>query len=178
MPNGDTVAAAARPPSPRRLPRRRARPPRPWRPPPGAALNTTEPGRHLLAEIRQQPRALRSLLEHADEYRAAAETLVRRPPSIVRLIGHGSSDAAAAFAVYAFGLLPGWTAVRDSISLLIYYDAQIDFTDSVVVALSQSGQTPDVVAYVERARAQGARTIALTNDPESDPARLAENSLP
>ncbi len=104
--------------------------------------------------------------------------LVGRRPSIVRLIGHGSSDAAAAFAVYAFGLLPGWTAVRDSISLLVYYDAKIDFADSVVVALSQSGQTPDVVAYVERARAQGARTIALTNEPDSELARLAEISLP
>jgi glutamine---fructose-6-phosphate transaminase (isomerizing) len=96
----------------------------------------------------------------------------------VRLIGHGSSDAAAAFAVYAFGLLPGWTAVRDSISLLVYYNAQIDLTDSVVIALSQSGQTPDVVAYVERARAEGARTIALTNDPGSELARVAETSLP
>lgn len=101
-----------------------------------------------------------------------------RRPAIVRLIGHGSSDAAAAFAVYAFGLLPGWTAVRDSISLLVYYDAHLDFSDSVVIALSQSGQTPDVVAYTERARAQGARTIALTNEPDSELARLAEISLP
>jgi glutamine---fructose-6-phosphate transaminase (isomerizing) len=94
------------------------------------------------------------------------------------VIGHGSSDAAAAFAVYAFGLLPGWTAVRDSISLLVYYEAHIDLTDSVVVALSQSGRTPDVVSYVQRARAQGAWTIALTNEPESELARAAETSLP
>jgi glutamine---fructose-6-phosphate transaminase (isomerizing) len=96
----------------------------------------------------------------------------------VRVIGHGSSDAAAAFAVYAFGLLPGWTAVRDSISLLVYYEAHIDLADSVVVALSQSGRTPDVVSYVQRARAQGAWTIALTNEPESELARAAETSLP
>jgi glutamine---fructose-6-phosphate transaminase (isomerizing) len=121
---------------------------------------------------------LRSLLDHADEYSAVARTLVDRKPSIVRVIGHGSSDAAAAFAVYAFGLLPGWTAVRDSISLLVYYEAHIDLADSVVVALSQSGRTPDVVSYVERARAQGAWTIALTNEPESELARVAETSLP
>jgi glucosamine--fructose-6-phosphate aminotransferase (isomerizing) len=113
-----------------------------------------------------------------DDYRRAARSLVDRRPAIVRLIGHGSSDAAAAFAVYAFGLDPGWTAVRDSISLLVYYDAHLDFSDSVVIALSQSGRTPDVVAYTERARAQGARTIALTNEPDSELARLAEISLP
>ena len=119
-----------------------------------------------------------ALLEHADEYRAAARGLIERRPSIVRLIGHGSSDAAASYAVYAFGLLPGWTAVRDSISLVVYYQAQLDFSDSVVIALSQSGETPDVVTYVERARSQGARTIALTNEPDSELARLAEISLP
>jgi glucosamine--fructose-6-phosphate aminotransferase (isomerizing) len=119
-----------------------------------------------------------SLLEHADDYIATARALVERRPSIVRLVGHGSSDAAAAFAVYAFGLLPGWTAVRDSISLLVYYEAQVDLADSVVIALSQSGQTPDVVAYVERARARGARTIAVTNEPESELARTAETLLP
>ena len=131
-----------------------------------------------MAEIHEQPAAVLSLLEHVDEYRAAARALIERRPSIVRLIGHGSSDAAAAFAVYAFGLLPGWTAVRDSISLLVYYDAKVDFADSVVIALSQSGQTPDVVAYVERARAQGARTIALTNEPASELASAAETLLP
>ncbi len=141
-------------------------------------MNATAAGQHFLAEIHEQPQALLALLEHADEYRAAARVLVERRPSIVRLIGHGSSDAAAAFAVYAFGLLPGWTAVRDSISLVVYYEAQLDFSDSVVIALSQSGETPDVVAYVERARAQGARTIALTNEPDSELARLAETSLP
>jgi glutamine---fructose-6-phosphate transaminase (isomerizing) len=108
----------------------------------------------------------------------AARGLVERRPSIVRLIGHGSSDAAASFAVYAFGLLPGWTAVRDSISLLVYYEAQLDFSDSVVIGLSQSGETPDVVTYVERARRMGARTIALTNEPDSELARVAEISLP
>jgi glucosamine--fructose-6-phosphate aminotransferase (isomerizing) len=104
--------------------------------------------------------------------------LARRRPGIVRLVGHGSSDAAAAFAVYAFGLLPGWTAVRDSISLVVYYKAVLDFEDSLVVALSQSGRTPDVVEYVEHARARGARTIALTNEPESELSHVAETTLP
>jgi glucosamine--fructose-6-phosphate aminotransferase (isomerizing) len=136
------------------------------------------PGSLFLAEIYEQPQALLALLEHADDYRAAARGLIERRPSIVRVIGHGSSDAAASFAVYAFGLLPGWTAVRDSISLVVYYGAELDFSDSAVIGLSQSGETPDVVTYVERARRQGALTIALTNEPDSELARTAETSLP
>jgi glucosamine--fructose-6-phosphate aminotransferase (isomerizing) len=94
------------------------------------------------------------------------------------MVGHGSSDNAAAYGTYAFGLLPGWTALRDSISLTIYYGADLDMRRSTVVGLSQSGRTPDVVEYVERARRAGAFTVALTNDPASELAARAEAILP
>jgi len=80
--------------------------------------------------------------------------------------------------VYAFGLLAGWTAVRDSIALSVYFGVEPDLTGSTVVALSQSGKTPDVVEYVRRARRRGAYTVALTNDVESELAREAEAVLP
>jgi glucosamine--fructose-6-phosphate aminotransferase (isomerizing) len=134
--------------------------------------------RLFLGEIREQPAALLSLLEYADEYRAAGRACAQRSPAAVRLVAHGSSDAAASYGVYALGLLAGLTAMRDSISLTVYYGAELDFSSSVVLGLSQSGRTPDVVAYVERARARGALTIGLTNDPSSALARAAELTLP
>jgi glucosamine--fructose-6-phosphate aminotransferase (isomerizing) len=134
--------------------------------------------RIFLAEVREQPAALLSLLEHLDAFVAAGRACAERKPSAVRLVGHGSSDAAASYGVYAFGLLPGWTALRDSISLSVYYGAELDFSSSIVVGLSQSGRTPDVVSYVERARERGALTIALTNDPASALAERAELTLP
>jgi glucosamine--fructose-6-phosphate aminotransferase (isomerizing) len=74
--------------------------------------------------------------------------------------------------------LPGWTALRDTISLTVYYGASFDLSSSAVIALSQSGQTPDVVEYVERTRKRGAFTIALTNDPDSELAKAAESMIP
>jgi glutamine---fructose-6-phosphate transaminase (isomerizing) len=136
------------------------------------------PGAQLLTEIREQPAALRRLLEHRAEFAAVAEAASRRGAGVIRMVGHGSSDNAASFGVYAFGLLPGLTAMRDSISLLVYYQAQLDLSGSVVVGLSQSGRTPDVLEYVERARRGGAFTIAVTNEPDSDLARAAEAVLP
>ena len=135
------------------------------------------PERRFLAEIHEQPAALEALVGHLDEFEAAGRACVERAPSVVRLVGHGSSDAAASYGVYAFGLLAGWTALRDSISLSVYYRADVDFASSVVIGLSQSGRTPDVVSYVERARERGALTIAVTNDPESELARAAELTL-
>jgi glutamine---fructose-6-phosphate transaminase (isomerizing) len=132
------------------------------------------PGELMLAEIREQPAALRRLLEAVSELAPVAERLRRAQPSVIRLVGHGTSDNAATYGVYAVGLLCGWTALRDSISLTVYYDAPLDLRGSAVIALSQSGQTPDVVDYVERARARGALTVALTNDPTSPLADTAE----
>jgi glucosamine--fructose-6-phosphate aminotransferase (isomerizing) len=93
------------------------------------------------------------------------------------MVGHGSSDNAASYGVYAFGLLPHWTAMRDSITLTVHYDSPLDLSNSVAIGLSQSGQTPDVVEYLVRARRSGAFTIAITNDPGSDLAAAAEATI-
>jgi glutamine---fructose-6-phosphate transaminase (isomerizing) len=132
----------------------------------------------FLAEIREQPEALRRLVQSRADVEAVAEALAECGVQEVKLVGHGSSDAAASYGVYAFGLLPGWTAFRDSISLSTYYRAELDFSRSLVIALSQSGRTPDVVAYARHARERGALTVAVTNEPESELAEAVEWTLP
>jgi glutamine---fructose-6-phosphate transaminase (isomerizing) len=143
-------------------------------PPPVAAAS----GSQLLGEIREQPGALLRLLEHRREFEAVARRMRDQGPGAIRLVGHGSSDNAASYGVYAFGLLPGWTALRDSISLSVYYGAELDLSRSSVIAISQSGRTPDVVEYALKARRQGGLTVALTNDPHSALAEACELALP
>ena len=135
----------------------------------------TEPGSLYRSEIREQPDALRRLVAGRDNF---ARVAAAAPPGLIRMVGHGSSDNAASYGVYAFGLLAGRTAIRDSISLTVYYGAPIDLGSSTVVALSQSGRTPDVLEYVTRARKQGAYTIAVTNDAGSALAEAADAVLP
>jgi glucosamine--fructose-6-phosphate aminotransferase (isomerizing) len=132
----------------------------------------------FLAEIREQPDALVRLIEQRPAVERAAAAIAGRGLRTIRLVAHGSSDAAASYGVYALGLLPGLTAFRDSISLTTYYRAGLDFSTSAVVALSQSVQTPDDVSYVSRARARGALTIAVTNEPGSELAEEAELTIP
>ena len=148
-----------------------AEPEPPERPPGG-------PGSRFLAEIGEQPAALLRLLDQGAAFEGVAAEIIERRATTIRMVGHGSSDNAASYGVYAFGLLPGWTALRDSISLTVYYGAALDMTGSTVLALSQSGRTPDVVDYVERARRSGAFTVAITNDPASALAAAADSVLP
>ncbi len=141
------------------------------------SLPEPDAGALFLAEIREQPQALRRLLEHEDEF-ARVGTAMRKHRQLVRMVGHGSSDNAATYGVYAFGVLAGLTALRDSIALSVYFGARRDVSGSTVLGLSQSGQTPDVVEYVRRARAGGALTVAITNDTSSELATAAEAVLP
>jgi glucosamine--fructose-6-phosphate aminotransferase (isomerizing) len=140
--------------------------------------NGGEPGSRFLQEIREQPAALRRLLGHEAEVARIAAAMRERDARLVRFVGHGSSDNAASYGIYAFGLLPRWTAMRDSITLTVHYGTPLDMTGSTVIGLSQSGRTPDVLDYVRGARAAGAFTIAVTNDPGSELAAVADATIP
>jgi glutamine---fructose-6-phosphate transaminase (isomerizing) len=143
-----------------------------------SAPTPRETGTRFRAEIREQPDALLRLLDRQEEFARIAAAIRDRGATTIRLAGHGSSDNATSYGVYAFGLLPGWTALRDSISLVVYYRAELDMSGCTVLALSQSGRTRDVVEYVHRVREQGAFTIAVTNDAESELAHEADEVLP
>jgi len=134
-------------------------------------------GEAYLREIREQPELLARLADRGEDFASVAAEIRRRGWRTIRMVGHGSSDNAATYGVYSFGLLAGLTALRDSISLSVYYGAEIDLSDSCVLALSQSGRTPDVVEYVERARRRGTFTIAVTNDADSPLAAAADAVL-
>ncbi|HKY26257.1 MAG TPA: SIS domain-containing protein [Gaiella sp.] len=136
------------------------------------------PGSRFLEEIREQPTALRRLLDHDAELARIAREMRTRDTRLVRMVGHGSSDNAASYGVYAFGLLPNWTAMRDSITLTVHYGTPHDMAGSTVIGLSQSGRTPDVVEYVKGARAAGAFTIGVTNDPASELSDVADATIP
>ena len=73
---------------------------------PEPAAAPEAPGADFLAEIRGQPRALRALLEHQRDYSRVAAVARNRGATTVRMVGHGSSDNATSYGVYAFGLQP------------------------------------------------------------------------
>jgi glutamine---fructose-6-phosphate transaminase (isomerizing) len=131
----------------------------------------------LLEEIREQPAVWRRLADDQQRVAELAATLRDAAPPIVRLVAHGTSDHAAAYATYALRLLCGWNAVRDSMSLALYYGVPAARAGELAFGLSQSGATPDVVAWLEAARDAGATTVAVTNTGASALARAADHEL-
>jgi len=122
------------------------------------------PGSKMRHEILEQPAAIeKTLAAETDEIRELAVRLQNGSIRHVVIVARGTSDHAAMYARYAFGIIAHKLTMSIAPSLLTVYDVDLDLKDSLVLGISQSGQAPDVYEFLEQARAKGALTCALTN---------------
>ena len=132
----------------------------------------------LAHEIHEQPAVLRRLLEEEQApARRVAAAIRSRDVQHVVIAARGSSDNAARYAQYLFGALNHLAVGLATPSLFTLYQAPPRLAGALVVGISQSGQSPDVVSVIAEGRRQGALTLALTNDPASPLAAAAEHNL-
>lgn len=133
----------------------------------------------MLEEIRQQPEVLRRLLaEGWGEAEAIVADVRRRDVRFVVMAARGSSDNAARYGQYLFGNVLGLQVALATPSLFTLYRTPPRLRDALVIGISQSGQSTDIVTVVAEARRQGAPTVAITNDPASPLAEAAEHLFP
>jgi glucosamine--fructose-6-phosphate aminotransferase (isomerizing) len=133
----------------------------------------------MFREAAQAPAVVRTqLAANATQVARLAERLRRAPPRVVVTCARGSSDHAATFARYLIETRLGLLTASAAPSVSSVYEASPDFADTVMLAISQSGASPDLLAVVRRARAAGARIVALINAVNSPLAQLADELLP
>ena len=133
----------------------------------------------MLEETREAPARVALLLrQDAAAYRALADRLVARPPLFTATVARGSSDHAATYAANLFGIACGLVTASIPPSLVTRYGAGLALERALVLAISQSGASPDIVATVRAASAAGACTVALVNVPDSSLAAAASHVLP
>ena len=136
------------------------------------------PGTHLEREIGEQPAALeRLLVTGRREADRIASALRARPIDFVTIAARGTSDNAARYAQYLFGANAGLVVALAAPSLFTVYCQAPRLGRSLVIGVSQSGESPDVVAVVAEGHAQGAPTLAITNSPGSPLALAADYVL-
>lgn len=133
----------------------------------GAALS-------LHAEILQQPEVLRGLLNSAaDAVNAVARAVADGGIEHVYLAARGTSDNAGRYAKYVWGSLDRLPVALAAPSLFSVYRRPPRLRGALVVGISQSGQSPDIVSVLTEAARQGAATLAITNDAASPLAKAA-----
>ncbi|MFB6716629.1 MULTISPECIES: SIS domain-containing protein [unclassified Streptomyces] len=134
-----------------------------------------KPGRIMSDEMAEQPGVLRRILdEGAPAIREVAAGIAARKPRFVLLTARGTSDNAALYAKYLLEIRLGLPCGLASMSTTTAYGAKPDLRDVLVVTVSQSGGSPDLVASTRAAREAGAITLAVTNNPDSPLAAVSE----
>lgn len=132
----------------------------------------------LRDELYEQPEVLERLLATQTEAAAEVARVVRgRDVRWVLIAARGSSDHAALYAKYVWGARNGLPVALAAPSLFTVYASPPRLAGALVVGISQSGQSPDIVGVLAEARRQGAPTVAITNDPASPLAAEAETVL-
>jgi len=130
----------------------------------------------LEQEIQSQPEVLARLLDR--EMRHITQIAAQLPPfDYVLIAARGSSDHAATYAKYVWTSLAGYPVALAAPSLLTMYRAVPRLASALVVGISQSGQSPDILAVLEEGKRQGRPTLAITNDGVSPLAALADHVI-
>ncbi|AHH93862.1 SIS domain-containing protein [Kutzneria albida] len=136
-----------------------------------------QPGQHMSADIAAQPKIYADLVARQSELAGVAAKIAERRPRFALLAARGSSDHAALYAKYLIEVLLQLPAGLVSPSTTTLYGARPDLTDVLLVSVSQSGGSPDLLEVTESARRQGALTVAVTNTPDSPLNLAAELSV-
>ncbi|MFL5727271.1 MAG: SIS domain-containing protein [Chloroflexota bacterium] len=136
----------------------------------------------LASEIAEQPDVAARLLgpgrEAIERIADAIGPRIRdRDVDHVVIAARGSSDHAAIYAQYVFGVRLRLPVALATPSLLSIYGVVPRFDRSLVIGISQSGRSPDIVGVVAAARHLGGPTIAITNDATSELAAAAEHAI-
>ncbi|GAA2337228.1 SIS domain-containing protein [Saccharopolyspora halophila] len=134
-------------------------------------------GKHMTDEIDQQPAIFADLLAAQHEIAEVAGVIARRKPRFALLAARGSSDHAALYAKYLIEVLLELPVGLVSPSTTTLYGARPDLTDVLLISVSQSGGSPDLLRVTESGRERGALTAAITNNTSSPLAEAAELSL-
>jgi glucosamine--fructose-6-phosphate aminotransferase (isomerizing) len=133
---------------------------------------------HMLDEIQEQPAALRRTLSNTlDPARQVALEAQQRNVDLVILAARGTSDHAALYAQYLFQYLNGIPVALATPSLHTLYGTSLQLGRAMVIGISQSGESPDIVEVVAQARKAGALTVGITNQEGSLLATTAQHPL-
>ncbi len=133
----------------------------------------------MFREAAQSAAAVRRQLDaNRDKVRELVRRLRAAPPRAVVTLARGSSDNAATYAKYLIETRLGLLTASAAPSVSSVYGSRTDMNGVLVLAISQSGRSPDLIAALEQARAAGAFIVGLVNAPDSPLEILAHITLP
>ena len=134
---------------------------------------------HMAREIAEAPEAVaRMLATNAKALAELGRLYAERKPTHIVTCARGSSDCAASYFKYLIEVTLGLPCCSVGASVVSVYGARLALRDTLLLTISQSGKSPDILAFQAEAKRAGVPTLAVTNTEESPLARDADLCLP
>jgi glutamine---fructose-6-phosphate transaminase (isomerizing) len=132
----------------------------------------------MLQEIAEQPAVLeRTIAAESEKMIKLGDFLRQKDIDLIILVARGSSDNASLFGRYLLEVTTGIPVSLSAPSVFTLYNAKLRLKRAVVIGVSQSGEGDDINHVLDRAKASGAFTIAITNEGSSSMAKIADETL-
>ncbi|SNS90333.1 SIS domain-containing protein [Tropicimonas sediminicola] len=136
------------------------------------------PQTQMRREIDEIPTAVERLLSKGRlAIQDAARAAAARDPAFAITIARGTSDHACTYLKYASELMLGLPVASVGPSVASIYGAHLRLQQSLCIAVSQSGMSPDIVELARMARFDGALSVAITNNRHSPLAESSSHTL-
>src|ERR1700704_404486 len=132
----------------------------------------------MLQEIAEQPAALeQTIAAERGKITQLGKFLKDRGIDLIVLVARGSSDNAALFGRYLIEITTGIPVSLSAPSVHTIYGAKLKLQNALVIGVSQSGEGEDINQVLESARAGGAFTVGITNEPSSTMTSVVDEIL-
>lgn len=132
----------------------------------------------LEREIFEQPQVIKKLLHEQQSQISSICESIRNKFEYVVIAARGTSDNAARYAQYLFGAHNHFQVALATPSLFTLYNTPPNLSNALVIGVSQSGKSPDIISVIEAGRKGGSPTLAITNDIESPLAKSSDFVIP
>jgi glucosamine--fructose-6-phosphate aminotransferase (isomerizing) len=132
-------------------------------------------GAIMASEIAETPKVFKAILDNKDAFDSIKNVLEEEKIQSVLILARGTSDNAAHYLKYLIETQIGLPVGLTSPSSVTVYGSKLRYSNTLIVAISQSGQSPDLVKFATAAREANAYVIAMTNDAASPLATIAHN---
>ena len=128
----------------------------------------------MYSEISETPDVFSRLINSEKQFEQAAEEIKSRKITNVIILARGTSDNAGHYLKFLIEVRLGLPVGLASPSSVSIYGAKVDFKSTLIIALSQSGKSPDLLAFASASKEGGALLIAMTNNSDSPLAKAGD----
>jgi glucosamine--fructose-6-phosphate aminotransferase (isomerizing) len=129
------------------------------------------------SEINEIPVVFQNVIKGAKQFEQLGDLLTTSGFKSVQILARGTSDNAAHFLKYLIETKVGLPVGLTSPSAVTIYGTELKFNSTLLIAISQSGQSTDLIKFATAAKSGGGYFIAITNDQNSPLAKISNTHI-